>query len=81
MLITFLILAIILMPKLIGLYGDCDYYAKRYLSSIVLGLIFFIAFGIGYLLHFRFSVCLGLAIALVILTIYILIRKSGDDRL
>lgn len=81
MLITFLILAIILMPKLIGLYDDCDYYAKRYLSSIVLGLIFFIAFGIGYLLHFRFSVCLGFAIALVILTIYILIRKSGEDRL
>ena len=75
-LITFLIIAVILMPKIIGLYDDCDdYYARRYLSSIVIGILFFISFGIGYLFHFRLNVSFGLFIALVILTILLRMRK------
>ena len=76
-LITFLILAVILMPKIIGLYDDCDdYYARRYLSSLIMGILLFISFGIGYIFHFRFQVCFGLFIALVILTVVLKMRKS-----
>ena len=75
-LITFLIIAVILMPKIISLYDDCDgYYARSYLMSIITGILLFISFGIGYIFHFRFKVCFGFFIALVALIFFLRNRR------